>query len=566
MKHKNDEQKSLASVVTKTRQPGEQFYPATLRWDAEIKTGTLTELLEDAVRQYGDRPAIEYCGRQIQYGLLQTLVDEAATAFLHHGFEKGQSIALLLGNSPHHPINFFGGLKAGARIVHLSPLDGDRARIHKLTDSGARVLVTTNRVSFLSMGIDFLKAKLIDLLVVCEEQQWDDGASDTAVIPRSEGIISFAEFVAAGVPPSRWPEVKKSDIALLQYTGGTTGPSKGAILTHENLVAAVSIFELWSTPSRQSADRVICVLPLFHIFALTVVLLLRVRLGDLISLHKGFDVEAVLRDISIDRATILPAVPTMWIAIANHENLLGYDLSSLTSCLSGGAPLPLEVARRLERITNLPLKNGWGMTETCSPGTHHPDGGPDKPESIGIMLPSLEIDVVALDNPARPLLQGEIGEIRIKGTSVTQGYWNRPEETAAAFFDGRFLTGDVGYMDSDGYFFLVDRKKDMIISGGLNVYPQLVEQVIYEHPAVMEVGVIGVPDDYWGETVKAFVKLRSRADPFTVVQLREFLAGKLGKHEMPTQLQFMDELPKTTVGKLSRQELRAVTISDKRSA
>jgi long-chain acyl-CoA synthetase len=246
----------------------------------------------------------------------------------------------------------------------------------------------------------------------------------------------------------------------------------------------------------------------------------------------------------------------MWIAIANLPDLDKRDLSSLVSCGSGGAPLPVEVAKIFERKVGMKLKSGWGMTETCSPGTGHPQEGPDKPGSIGLMLPGIEMDVVALDDPAKVLPPGEVGEIRIRGPNVTKGYWNRPKETAEAFVGDRFLTGDIGYMDSDGYFYLVDRKKDMIISGGFNVYPQMIEQAIYEHPAVQEVIVIGIPDDYRGEAAKAFVKLRAGADAFSLDELKAFLAGKLGKHEIPAALDFVDELPRTPVGKLSRHELR----------
>src|SRR5581483_1129255 len=242
-------------------------------------------------------------------------------------------------------------------------------------------------------------------------------------------------------------------------------------------------------------------------------------------------VEAVMRDIEIKRATVFPGVPTMWIAIASLPDLDKRDFSSLITAGSGGAPLPVEVAKVIERKTNMKLRNGWGMTETCSPGTAHPQDGPDKPGSIGLMLPGIEIDVVALDDPKKVLAAGEVGEIRIKGPNVTKGYWNNPAGSAEAFVGDRFLTGDIGYMDADGYFFLVDRKKDMIISGGFNVYPQMIEQAIYEHPAVHEVIVIGIPDDYRGEAAKAYIKLREGAKPFSIDELRTFLTGKLGKHE-----------------------------------
>ncbi len=275
--------------------------------------------------------------------------------------------------------------------------------------------------------------------------------------------------------------------------------------------------------SAATIERVICVLPLFHIFALTVVLLSSLRRGNLISLHQRFDVEAVMRDIEVKRATYFPGVPTMWIAIAALPDLDKRDLSSLVSVGSGGAPLPVEVARILEERVGMKLKSGWGMTETCSPGTAHPKEGADKPGSIGLMLPGIEMDVVSLDDPTKVLPTGETGEIRIRGPNVTKGYWNKPKESAEAFVGDRFLTGDIGYMDDDGYFYLVDRKKDMIISGGFNVYPQMIEQAIYTHPAVQEVLVIGIPDDYRGEAAKAFVTLRAGAAPFTVDELRAFL-------------------------------------------
>jgi long-chain acyl-CoA synthetase len=456
-------------------------------------------------------------------------------------------------------VNFFGALKAGARIVHLSPLDGERALSHKLSDSGARILVTSNLATLLPTALKFLDKGLLDRLIVCEDDHWGAVGNPHAPIPDHPDILTFKKFVERATKPVQWPVISADDVALLQYTGGTTGLPKGAMLSHGNLTSAVSIYDVWSGPARAQRDavnRVICVLPLFHIFALTVILLGSLERGDLISLHQRFDVEAVMRDIEVKRATAFPGVPTMWIAIASLPDLESRDLSSLVSCGSGGAPLPVEVARIFERKTNMKLKSGWGMTETCSPGTSHPKEGPEKPGSIGLMLPGIEMDVVALDDPAKVLPPGEVGEIRIKGPNVTKGYWNRPQETADAFVGDRFLTGDIGYMDGDGYFYLVDRKKDMIISGGFNVYPQMIEQAMYEHPAVHEVIVIGIPDDYRGEAAKAFVKLRAGAKPFTLDELKAFLAGKLGKHEIPAGLEFVDELPRTSVGKLSRHELR----------
>jgi long-chain acyl-CoA synthetase len=539
--------------------PGEQFYPEGVRWDDPIARGTLPDLLSKAAVDYGARPAIEYRDRPISYAELEAMVEVAASAFLRAGYGKNHSVALFLGNSPDHPANFFGALKAGARVVHLSPLDGERALSHKLSDSGARILVTSNLAALLPMALKFLDKGLLDRLIVCDDDHWGAVGNPHPAIPDNPAIVTFKTFVEGATRPSQWPHIEADDVALLQYTGGTTGLPKGAMLSHGNLTSAVSIYDVWGKAARAKRDaveRVICVLPLFHIYALTVILLRSLECGDLISLHQRFDVEAVMRDIEVKRATAFPGVPTMWIAIASLSDLESRDLSSLVSCGSGGAPLPVEVAKIFERKTNMKLKSGWGMTETCSPGTGHPSEGPEKPGSIGLMLPGIEMDVVALDDPKKTLPPGDVGEIRIKGPNVTKGYWNRPQETAEAFVGDRFLTGDIGYMDKDGYFYLVDRKKDMIISGGFNVYPQMIEQAIYEHPAVREVIVIGIPDEYRGEAAKAFVKLRNGGVPFTLEELKVFLAGKLGKHEIPTALDFVDDLPRTSVGKLSRHELR----------
>src|SRR6201993_2755228 len=545
--------------------PGEQFYPEGVRWDAPIAQGTLPDLLSQAASEYGARTVIEFRERPITFVELESLVETAAAAFLRAGYGKDTSVALFLGNTPDHPANFFGALKAGARVVHLSPLDGEIALSHKLSDSGARVLVTSNLSALLPTALKFLAKGLLDRLIVCEDDSWGKIGTPQTALPDDPRVITYKTFADGATRPAQWPAISPADIALLQYTGGTTGLPKGAMLSHGNLTAAVSIYDVWGKPAREergnAIERVICVLPLFHIFALTVVMLSCLRHGYLISLHQRFDVESVMRDIEVKRATSFPGVPTMWIAIAALPDLDQRDFTSLRSAGSGGAPLPVEVAAIFERKVGMKLRSGWGMTETSPAGTAHPEAGPDKPGSVGVALPGIEMDVVSLDDPTKVLANGEVGEIRIRGPNVTHGYWNRPEETAQSFVGDRFLTGDIGYRDDDGYFALVDRKKDMIISGGFNVYPQMIEQAIYTHPAVHEVIVIGIPDDYRGEAAKAFIKLREGAKPFSIDELRAFLTGKVGKHELPAAVEFVSELPRTTVGKLSRHELRKQTTS-----
>jgi long-chain acyl-CoA synthetase len=538
--------------------PWEKSYPAGVRWDAAIETVPLPTLFERFTDAWASKPALEYRDRRMSYAELRSAVEAVASGLMDLGVKPGTAVALYLPNTPVHPITFFAVLRCGGRIVHLSPLDAERELAYKLKDSGARILVTTN-VGFMALLASKLKNDgLVDHLIVGDDTRFGPSAIPTTPVP--EGTIPFERLreEGAGRLPRQWPEVGVDDIALLQYTGGTTGKPKGAMLSHANLSAACSIYKHWTDPQRISLpgeDRVICVLPLFHIYALTSVMLRSLSEGNELLLRIRFDVETTLNDIEVKKATVFPAVPTMWIALANTPGIDKRDFSSLRYAASGGAALPVEVAERFQKLTGQRIGGGWGMTETSPAGTAMPREWTGKAGSVGLPLPGIHMEIVALDDPRRRLGPGEKGEIRIKGPNVTRGYWNAPEETAAAFVDGYLLTGDIGYMDEDGYFYLVDRKKDMIISGGFNVYPRIIEEAIYEHPSVAEVCVVGVPDAYRGEAAKAFVQLKPGASAFTLEELRAFLSDKIGRHELPAHLEFRDALPKTPVGKLSKKEL-----------
>ncbi|MSP49003.1 MAG: dicarboxylate--CoA ligase PimA [Alphaproteobacteria bacterium] len=536
--------------------PWEASYPPGVRWDTPIATTTINALFESAVARHGNRAAIEYRDRQLTYAELDDATARAAAGFLKLGIGKGTGVALYLPNTPDHPIGFLGALRAGAHVVHLSPLDAEREVAHKLADSGARVLVTTNHPSLLANAQKLVASGHVDRLIVAEQAQW--GPLPEPLPPPPPGALTLARLMAEGELPARWPEVRPDDLALLQYTGGTTGSPKGAMLTHANLTAAVAIYNVWAKGQdalREGADKVVCVLPLFHIYALTTILIRHLSLGSELFLRIRFDAETTLRDIAEKKATTMLGVPTMYIALLQHPEIGKRDLASLRLVTCGGAALPVEIEQRFEKITGFRVGGGWGMTETAPAGTNLPLKGDWKAGSIGMPLPGIVIQVVALDDPRRVLGANETGEFRIKGPNVMSGYWKQPEETAAAFVDGFFLTGDIGYMDERGYFFLVDRKKDMILSGGFNVYPRVIEEAIYEHPSVEEAVAIGIPDNYRGQSAKAFVKLRAGATPFTLDDLRLFLADKIGKHEMPTMLEIRDALPKTAVGKLSKKTL-----------
>jgi len=535
----------------------EKSYPEGVRWDAPIATSTLQELLDHAVAAYALRPAFAYRKHVLTYRSFADLAVRAAAGLLRLGIGRNDGVALLLPNTPFHPISFFATLRTGARVVHLSPLDAARELTHKLADSGARTLITTNLFGLADKAEKLLAAGHVDRVIVGDDATWGPAPTPPDAFTPSRHAMTFDQLLDAP-PPAHWPAVTPDDVALLQYTGATTGLPKAAMLTHANLTAAVSSYLEWirgQSRPRGAQDRVILVLPLFHIYGLSSIMLRHLACGNELLLRPRFDVEAVLHDIEVERATSFPGVPTMWIALINHPGIETRDFSPLRIIGSGGAPLPVEVAQRVKRIIGLPLPSGWGMTETSPAGISPPANALPKPGTIGIPLPGITVEVVALDDPHRVLGIGETGELRIKGKNVMQGYWNRPQETAAVMVDGWFLTGDIGFMDDDGYFFLVERKHDVIISGGFNVYPLAVEYAIYEHPDVEEALVIGVPDAYRGETAKAFVKLRAGAATLTLEALRAFLADKLGRHELPTALEIRASLPRTSVGKFARREL-----------
>lgn len=446
-------------------------------------------------------------------------------------------------------------------MAHLSPLDAFRELEHKCRDSGARVMVTLNLPQMVEMAGRLLDAGVVERVVVCDDAAFGPSPLQLAATPERDGFIAY-EALVDGVPEGPFPhEAAPEDVALLQYTGGTTGLPKGAKLTHGNLTSAVAIYDAWfegfdrsDAPEQEVA---LVVLPLFHIYAIVVLLLRQIKEGSHLVLQMRFDPREALKAISTRGVTLFPGVPTMWTALLSLDEAEAGALATLRHVSSGGAPLPVEVKRRFEGLTGLSLGGGWGMTETASAGTAHPQHPPaEKTGSIGLPLPGIDLKIVDVADPATVMPIGETGEIAIRGPNVTGGYWNRADADRESFQDGWLLTGDVGRIDEDGYVWLVDRKKDMIISSGYNVYPQMVEQAIYEHPAVAECIVIGVPDDYRGEAAKAFVTLRSGAEPFTLEELRAFLADRVGRHELPAALEFRESLPRTPVGKLSRKDLR----------
>jgi long-chain acyl-CoA synthetase len=379
--------------------------------------------------------------------------------------------------------------------------------------------------------------------------------AEIARYPADDRHVTFGRLTANAGQPAETPCDPVNDVAILQYTGGTTGVPKGAMLTHRNVVVNAQQCLRWFPPARLGHERVLAVLPFFHVFALTVAETLAILGGFEIILLPRFEMVQVLDAIHRKRPSMFPGVPTIYTAINNYKDIAKYDLSSVKYCLSGGAPLPVEVKANFEALTGCVLCEGYGLSETSPVVCGNPLSGINKAGSIGLPLPNTIIEIMSLDDPTKPVPPGERGEVVVRGPQVMKGYWRQPEETARVLRDGALRTGDVGYIDEDGYVFLVDRIKDLIIAGGYNVYPRNVEEGLYGHPEVAECIVIGIPDPYRGQTVKAFV-VRRAGSTLTEAGLRAFLKDRLSPIEMPKQIEFRDSLPKTQVGKLSKKALQ----------
>jgi long-chain acyl-CoA synthetase len=522
-------------------------------------------LLDTTARDFPNHQAIEFLGRSWTYAQLNTAVNKAAAGLQAEGVTPGTRVGLCLPNSPYSVIFFFAALRAGGIVVNFNPLYVERELIHQITDSGTTVMVTIDLEAVYPKVARAAAKTGLRRIVVCSlagALPTVKGAlyklakrRDIAKV-RAGGIaITAASLMRHGRVPSPVP-VDPRDVAVLQYTGGTTGIPKAAELTHANLVANTeqACRALGNRP--YGTDSVIGVLPLFHVFAMTCVMLQSVRTAARMILLPRFELDQVLKTIAATRPTMFPAVPTIYSALVEAAGKQKVDFTCIQMCMSGGAPLPAEVRQRFMALTGCWLMEGYGLSETSPVATLTPPDCPYKDGSVGKPLAFTSIEIRDPADPARLLPPNERGEICIRGPQVMRGYWNRPDETEKVMFDGALRTGDVGYLDDDGYLYLVDRIKDLIIAGGYNIYPRVLEEALYQHPAVKDAIVIGVPDTYRGQAPKAFVSLKDDATA-TPEELKTFLAGYVSKIEMPREVEIRAELPKTPVGKLSKKELVA---------
>ena len=526
----------------------------------------LPDFLERSAWKYPDRMALSFQGYEVDYRGLKDMVDRFAACLHDLGIVKGDRVAILLPNLIPCVVAYYAALKVGAVVVMNNPLYSDRELKHQFNDSGSKLLIT----------LDLLANRMIDL-------RFKTGIGkiiytsigDYLPFPKNLlfPLVGKKKKLAASVKPAedvyKWKDILKKyppnppevalsldDVAQFQYTGGTTGVSKGVMLTHSNLSKQVQQCEVWFPDFQGTHQIMLGALPFFHVFGLTVAMNFAIHEGWGHVLVPKPQPQPLLETIGKYKPTFAPLVPTMYIGMLNHPDIGKTDISSIAGCFSGSAPLPLEVIREFEGKTGAVIVEGYGLTETC-PVTHvNPFGGKRKVGSIGLPISDTLCRIVDLETGESDMPVGEVGELAIKGPQVMKGYWNNPGETEAVFKDGWLLTGDIAKMDEEGYFYIVDRKKDMIISGGYNVYPRDIDEVLYEHPMVQEACAIGIPHPHRGEAIKAFVVLK-QGQTVTQEEILEYCAKHLAKYKLPTEVEFRDELPKTNVGKILRKELRA---------
>ncbi len=542
--------------------PWFKFWPAETPKSIDYPEVPLFHILDNSASKFPNKTALVFYGKKLTFKQLEIASNKFAAALTDMGVGKGDCVAVYLPNMPQFVIAFFGALKTGAHITLCNPMYKARELEYLLTDSEASVIVA---LDMLYKNFEKIRGKTKVEKVITTSLK-DYMPSLIGFLASFKGIkkihhpgtIDFIELLRKYPPKS--PEVKikpKEDIAILLYTGGTTGIPKGAMLTHFNLLTNAYQAKNWM-PVKEN-DIILSVLPFFHVYGLTVDMNTGILAGATQILYPRFEVKTVLKAIEKYKVTIFPGVPTIYIALLNSPELTKYDLTSIRRCISGAAPLPEAVMHKFNEITKGNLVEGYGLTE-ASPVTHcNPldDMKKVKPGSIGIPFPDTDAKIVDLETGTKTLPPGEVGELAVKGPQVMKGYWNKPEETAKALRNGWLLTGDIAKVDEDGYFYIVDRKKDMIDASGLKVWPREVEEVLYMHPAVKEAAVIGVPHPYRGETVKAFIVLKEAyKGKVTADDIKKHCRENMAVFKVPTEIEFREELPKSMVGKVLRRVLK----------
>lgn len=529
----------------------------------------LPMLLQKSIQQNAAKIATEFIGAKLTYADLWRQIQCLANALDKLGLKAGDKVAVMLPNSPQAIISYYAVLWLGGVVVMTNPMYVEREMEHQWLDSEAKFLIALDHLypkiskviadtgiekSIYTSIKDYLPFPLNWLYPLKARRQ-----KLFTAVPYGEEVLSFTRLIASTPPTPPQCPASLDDLALLQYTGGTTGAAKGVMLSHRNILANVVQIAGWFPDLHWGAERFISILPFFHVFGMTVGMNFPLYTGCTAILVPKFELENFLKTLQKTRPTLFPGVPTIFVAIVNHPDIRSFDLSSIRFCITGSAPMPVEVLKKFEELTGSIIIEGYGLTES-SPVTHcNPLKGARKVGSIGIPLPDTDCKIVDIELGVEERPVNREGELLVRGPQVMQGYWKMPDETAATLRDGWLYTGDIATMDEQGYTFIVDRKKDMIIAGGYNVYPREIDEVLYEHPKILDAVAVGVPDPYRGETVKAFVVLKP-GEKSTEQEIIAYCKSKLAAYKVPKMVEFRESLPKTIVGKILRKDLRREAI------
>lgn len=556
-------------MATYAEKPWLASYDPGVPETLEYPNHSIQKILEQSAERCPDQTAIVFKGTKISYRQLNELADSVAAGLIANGFKKGDRAAIYMVNSPQFIASYYGILKAGGIVVATNPLYAQRELEHQMADCGAEIVFVMSKFySLLKKAQGSGKTKIKRIIVTNIKEYLPTHlrilftlakeSKDGHRVTIQPGDMWFQDFVAAGrQAPKAEVDVTGDDVALLQYTGGTTGLSKGAVALHRNIVANTYIIKNWLSDAKEGQEVFLTALPLFHSFGMVVALHFGILLcSSLILIPDPRDLSDLLGSINKYKPTIFPGVPAMYVAINNNPDVAAgkYDIRSVRVCISGSAPLLQETKEEFERLTGGKLVEGFGLTEAHVVTHCNPLFGTNITGSIGLPLPGIECRIVDPEQGVDDVPVGEVGELIIRGPSNMQGYWQMTTETHNALRDGWLYTGDIARMDESGYFFIEDRKKDMIIAGGYNIYPREVEEVLATHPSVQEVAVGGISDKKRGETVKAWI-VKKPGDPTSEEEIITWSKEHLAKYKYPRLIEFRDELPRTTVGKVLKREL-----------
>jgi long-chain acyl-CoA synthetase len=552
--------------------PWLKFYDAEVPPKLVIPPLTIPDLLRHAAEKYPKQTATVFMGARMNYRQLKQQVDRLATALHTLGIGQGDRVAIMLPNCPQTIIAYYATLSLGAVTVMTNPLYVERELEYQWRDSGVKAVISLDifwpRIEAVRQKLpleniilggiqDYMPVakKLLAPLELRRQGKWVD-------VPYSNSVHSFKKLLDRRSPQPLIVDLKPDDLACLQYTGGTTGMPKGAMLSHGNLVASLTQIRTFLLYEHRDAQDIgLGIMPFFHVYGMNGLMNLGIHLAATLVLIPQPEIKAIVDAIVAERPTFFTGIPALFVALNNYRNIDKVDLTSIKAVFSGAAPLPVEVMEKFEARTGARIAEAYGMTEASSVTHVNPLKGQRKFGSIGVPLIGTEAKIVDTDDYTQELPQGEVGELMVKGPQVMQGYWNAPDETANAMHDGWLRTGDIARMDEEGYFYIVDRKKDMILTAGYNVYPREVEEVLYQHPKVLEAAVIGLPDGLRGEKIAAYLVLRPN-ETATAAEIRAFCRERLAQYKQPRTIVFRESLPKAMAGKILRRQLREEALAE----